>query len=104
MRDHANAGHGSHDVSESMEDLDHDDMPGMLSADDLADLEDASDADFQELWLELMVEHHRGAVEMAQEHLEEGRHRPTVELAGRIADSQTEEIERMEELLPASAD
>lgn len=80
IRDHANAGHGPMDA-------------------DLDGLANASDAEFKELWLETMVEHHDDAVEMAHEEQTEGRYRPAVELAGSIIESQTEEIETMQGLL-----
>ena len=35
--------------------------PGMLSADEIGALETAPDAKFQELWLQMMIEHHTGA-------------------------------------------
>lgn len=99
VRDHANAGHGSDDDSGSSDALDHGDMPGMMSAEEMEALESAPDADFQDLWLEMMVEHHAGAVEMAETEQEEGRYEPAVTLAGEIADSQSAEIEVMQDLL-----
>ena len=101
MRDHANAGHDMGDMSETMDDMeDHgSDMPGMMSAEDMDALEGSADADFQQMWLEMMIEHHEGAVEMARAEQEGGRFEPAVDLAGQIADSQAEEIATMRELL-----
>lgn len=102
MRDHANAGHDMGDMSDTMDEMGDDtgdDMPGMMSAEDMDALENASDADFQQLWLELMVEHHEGAVEMARDEQESGRFEPAVDLAGQIIESQTDEIATMKELL-----
>ena len=103
MRDHANAGHDMGDMSDTMEDMDHgegaDDMPGMMSAADMDALENASDEEFQQLWLEMMVEHHEGAVEMARNQQDDGRFEPAVDLAGEVIDSQTAEIATMRELL-----
>lgn len=101
MRDHANAGHDMGDMSETMDDMeDHgSDMPGMMSAEDMDALEDSADADFQQMWLEMMIEHHEGAVEMARAEQEGGRFEPAVDLAGQIIDSQTAEITTMRELL-----
>lgn len=98
MRDHANAGHDMGDMAESMEGMDTD-MPGMMSAEEMAELEEAPDTEFQTRWLEMMVEHHTGAVEMAEAEQEDGRYAPAVELAGTIIESQTAEIETMEGLL-----
>ncbi|GAA4687402.1 DUF305 domain-containing protein [Nocardioides nanhaiensis] len=101
MRDHVNAGHDHGGAAESMEGMEgmDADMPGMMSAEDMTALEDASDADFQALWLEMMIEHHTGAVEMAETEQEDGRYQDAVELAGTIVESQTAEIETMQGLL-----
>ena len=99
MRDHANAGHDMGDMSEGMDDMGHDDMPGMMSADDMDALENASDEDFQAMWLEMMVEHHEGAVEMARDEQQDGRFKDAVDLAGQIIAAQEREIETMKELL-----
>jgi uncharacterized protein (DUF305 family) len=99
MRDHANAGHDMGDMSDSMDDMGHDDMPGMMSADDMDALENASDAEFQEMWLEMMVEHHEGAVEMAETEQSDGQFKDAVDLAGQIIDAQKQEIDTMQGLL-----
>ncbi|WP_110240271.1 DUF305 domain-containing protein [Nocardioides gilvus] len=98
MRDHSNAGHGSDGMGDSMEGMDSD-MPGMMSADDFDRLENAPDADFQTMWLEMMIEHHEGAVEMAQDEQENGRFKPAVDLAADVVETQTAEIQKMESLL-----
>jgi len=74
-------------------------MPGMMSSEQMSALEDAGDAEFETEWLELMVEHHTGAVEMAETELADGRHAPAQELASEIVDSQRAEIDEMQELL-----
>ncbi|NYI99795.1 uncharacterized protein (DUF305 family) [Nocardioides thalensis] len=96
MRDHVNMGHHG-DIGEAMEGMDTD-MPGMMSAEDMTALQDATDAEFQDLWLTMMVEHHEGAVEMAETEQDAGQYRPAVELADRIVTTQTAEIEQMERL------
>ena len=111
VRDHSLAGHGDQSPSEAMAELEethgddhgegHDtgSMPGMLTSDDLASLEEADDETFGVLWLELMIAHHEGAVEMARAQQAEGTFRPAVELAEDIERSQTVEIETMRGLL-----
>ena len=99
IRDHVNAGHGAGDLSDSMEDVDHGDMPGMMSPEDVDALENASDTEFQEMWLEMMIEHHEGAIEMAKAEQEDGRYKPAVDLAGDIVDSQSQEVATMQDLL-----
>jgi uncharacterized protein (DUF305 family) len=98
MRDHANAGHDMEGMGDSMEGMDSD-LPGMMSGEDFEALENASDADFQTMWLEMMIEHHEGAVEMARDQQESGQYEPAVDLAGDVVDTQTAEIEQMESLL-----
>lgn len=73
-------------------------MEGM-STEDMAALEAASGPEFDRMWLEMMVIHHRGAVEMAQTEIAEGSNAEAVALAEEIADSQAAEIEEMETLL-----
>lgn len=53
---------------ESMPGMDHSahsDMPGMMDSKDMAKLEKASGADFDTMFLTMMIEHHKGAIEMA---------------------------------------
>lgn len=96
MRDHANSDGGMESI-EGMDDSDQ--MPGMMTADDMDALENASDAEFQDMWLEMMVEHHEGAVEMAETEQDNGQFKDAVDLAGQIVDAQTEEIDTMKDLL-----
>ena len=99
MRDHANAGHDMGDMSDTMDDMGHDDMPGMMTAEDIDELENASDAEFQDMWLEMMVEHHEGAIEMAETEQADGQFKDAVDLAGQIIDAQKQEIDTMNGIL-----
>ena len=97
MRDHVNSGHDTDDMSDDMDDVDHGaEMPGMMTADDMAALENASDEEFQGLWLEMMIEHHEGAIEMARTEQSDGRFEDAVELAGQIVEAQAQEIDTMQ--------
>ena len=98
MRDHSNAGHDMEGMGDSMDGLDSD-MPGMMSGDDFDELENAPDSDFQTMWLEMMIEHHEGAVEMAQDQQNDGQYKPAVDLAGNVVASQTGAIDTMKSLL-----
>ncbi len=95
-RDHANA-HGGGDDSGSMAE-----MPGMMTEDEMTALEEAPDSEFQTMWLEMMIEHHQGAVEMAGQEQENGRFEDAIALARSIESSQQAEIERMQDLLEQS--
>jgi uncharacterized protein (DUF305 family) len=96
VRDHSNAGHDMDDMGDSMND---ENMPGMMTSDDMGALEDASDAEFQTMWLEMMIEHHEGAVEMAKAEQQDGQYKPAVDLAADIEKSQTRETTLMRSLL-----
>lgn len=92
MRDHVNSDDGMESMGDS-------DMPGMMSGDDFTQLEDASDADFETMWLEMMVAHHEGAVEMAEAEQSDGQFKDAVDLAGNVVESQSAEIDQMKALL-----
>jgi len=94
-RDHANAHAQEHGESVEMDT----DMPGMLSAKELETLESASGPEFQTMWLEMMIEHHEGAVEMAEAQVEEGSNAKAVALAEDIIRTQDDEISTMQDLL-----
>lgn len=96
--DHVHGGHG--DDMADMSDLDHgDQMPGMMSAAEMTELAESSDAEFPELWMTMMIEHHEGAIEMAETEQDDGHFPDAVDLAGAIIDAQRAEIATMEDLL-----
>jgi uncharacterized protein (DUF305 family) len=76
-------------------------MDGMLSADELQQLFDAEGTDAARLYLEQMIAHHEGAIDMAQGEVADGTYPPTVALARSIIDTQQQEIARMREMLAA---
>jgi uncharacterized protein (DUF305 family) len=51
------------------------------------------------MFLQMMIEHHRGAVAMAQTEIAEGSNPDAVALAREIVDTQNGEIQEMEALL-----
>jgi uncharacterized protein (DUF305 family) len=84
-----------HTHSESSGTDDHGDMPGMASGAAMDALAEAPDAEFEERWLAMMVEHHEGAVAMAEEVADSGESPEVDELAGSITAEQQAEIEEM---------
>lgn len=78
--------------------MDHGGM-GMMSADDMAALENAKGAEFDRLWLEGMIAHHDGALMMASHVAERGADARVQKLADAIDASQTAEIAEMKQLL-----
>jgi uncharacterized protein (DUF305 family) len=83
---------------EGMEGMDHG-SDGMMSDDDMASLEAATGPEASTLFLEQMVQHHAGAIEMAQQELSNGENADALDLAQTIIDAQTAEIDEMQELL-----
>lgn len=86
--------------------MDHGDhagaMPGMMDEGRMGMLEGGRGVAFDRMWLESMVEHHEGAVEMSRTQVEEGRDPEAIELAEQIIDAQEAEIVEMTELLEGS--
>ncbi|SFF22362.1 DUF305 domain-containing protein [Blastococcus tunisiensis] len=76
-----------------------DDPGGMMSPEDMHGLMAASGAEFDRLFLEQMIDHHSGAVRMAETVLSDGRNTELSGLAETIRDAQTAEIAEMEQLL-----
>jgi uncharacterized protein (DUF305 family) len=64
-----------------------------------AELDAAPAAEFDRMFLEMMIEHHQGAVEMAQTEQAEGENPDALELAQTIVSDQTQEIQEMQQLL-----
>lgn len=75
------------------------DMDGMMSQDDLDSLMGLRDSGFDSMWLVMMIEHHEGAIDMAQEQIADGQHPDALDLAARIASAQQAEIEQMQDML-----
>ncbi|MGW0813234.1 DUF305 domain-containing protein [Streptomyces viridiviolaceus] len=72
---------------------------GMMTDEEMTELENASGKAFDTAFMELMIKHHEGAVEMAKTEQADGAHGPATKLAGEIITTQSAEIERMNELL-----
>lgn len=77
----------------------HGAMPGMMSQEEMTELEVAEDGEFDALFLEMMILHHEGAITMAETEIEEGVDPEAQNLAQDIFDVQRAEIERMETML-----
>ena len=72
---------------------------GMATADQLRELGALEGEAFDRMWLTMMVEHHEGAVAMAEDVIAAGRHAPTRELAVAIIEAQQTEIAQMKAML-----
>ena len=76
-----------------------DGMDGMLSEDQMGELEAAEGEEAARMFLESMTAHHNGAVDMAQEEIENGENPEAIALAEDIVETQEAEIQEMKELL-----
>ncbi|MFI1651810.1 DUF305 domain-containing protein [Streptomyces avidinii] len=83
-------GHGGHDMS------------GMMSAEEMKQLDSSSGKSFDTAFLTMMVKHHEGAVAMAKTEQSGGKYQPAKDMAGAIITSQSAEIAQMNTLLGKS--
>jgi uncharacterized protein (DUF305 family) len=84
------AGHGAHD---------HAAMPGMATPEQMAQLAASRGADFDRLFLQLMIAHHEGAVTMATDLLARGRDEQVHAMAQDVLATQRDEIDTMRRML-----
>ena len=73
--------------------------PGMLSEQQLKKLEETEGVAFDKLFLTNMIEHHKGAIHMAEEAEHKGENKEVKKLAAEIVRGQEHEITDMEEML-----
>jgi uncharacterized protein (DUF305 family) len=75
-------------------------MPGgMMSSDDMAKLEGLSGTEFDREFLTSMTTHHQGAIDMAEAEQANGSYEPAKTMAANVVRTQTDEINKMAELL-----
>ncbi len=82
--------------------VDHSQMAGMVDEATMTRLEGLSGPEFDTLWLESMIAHHEGAVEMAEDELAGGANVDAKALAQTIIDAQQAEIAQMQGMLDGS--
>ncbi|MFD4423187.1 DUF305 domain-containing protein [Agromyces sp. NPDC058484] len=96
--DATGAGHSGHDATT------HEPggpMPGLATPAQVMELRTLSGVEAERLFLELMIAHHRGAIEMADAALERSSNEVVVSFAESVATSQQAEIALMEQMLAA---
>jgi uncharacterized protein (DUF305 family) len=76
-------------------------MPGMATPEQIAQLTAARGADAERLFLELMIAHHEGGIEMAEALVERSNEPNVTAFARGILSSQSAEIEAMTAMLAA---
>jgi uncharacterized protein (DUF305 family) len=83
------SGHGGHGNT----------MTGMVDAATMTKLQSLNGAEFDKLWLESMIGHHQGAIEMAKAELANGDNVDAKSLAKNIVTTQEAEIGQMKQML-----
>ncbi|KUI00748.1 DUF305 domain-containing protein [Mycobacterium sp. IS-3022] len=86
--DTGHGGHGGHGA-----------MQGMVDDATMAKLRSLSGPEFDTLWLESMISHHQGAIEMARAELANGENVDAKRLAQTMVDTQQAEIDQMNRML-----
>ncbi|WP_026543763.1 DUF305 domain-containing protein [Arthrobacter sp. 35/47] len=76
-------------------------MPGMATEEDLQQLRQAEGTEAERLYLDMMIDHHRGGVQMAQAALDTATTAQVRDLADKLIESQSSEIDAMNTLLQA---
>lgn len=72
---------------------------GIMTEEQMRQLDHARGRDGQRLFLEGMIQHHQGAIQMAETEIEDGNNEEATNLAKQIAETQQQEIETMQKLL-----
>jgi len=83
------SGHGAHGST----------MAGMVDEATMTRLESLNGAEFDTLWLESMIGHHQGAIEMAKAEIANGENVDAKGLAQTIIETQQAEIGQMKQML-----
>ncbi|RAV18252.1 DUF305 domain-containing protein [Mycolicibacterium sp. GF69] len=89
----ASTEHGEHEG--------HGDMQGMVDEATMAKLGTLSGPEFDKLWLESMISHHQGAIDMARAEVANGENVDAKRMAQTMIDTQQAEIDQMNQMLRA---
>jgi len=85
----SNTGHGGHGTA----------MNGMVDDATMAKLESLKGTEFDTLWLQSMIGHHQGAIEMAKAEIANGENVDAIGMAKNIVSTQEAEIGQMKQML-----
>ena len=80
----------------SMGDMGH---SGLMSDSEMASMDGKMGSEFDKTWLELMIKHHQGALDMANAIKQDGMNSDVMNLADQIISGQSAEITEMEQML-----
>lgn len=74
-------------------------MPGMVDDATMARLGTLNGQEFDTLWLQSMISHHQGAIEMANTEIAKGKSADMISMAKSIVTAQQAEIDQMKKML-----
>lgn len=74
----------------------HHPMAGMASREEMQKLRESNGSEYNKLFAELMIEHHEGGIEMAQNFYNTGENSELREMQGKMIEVQQKEIEKMQ--------
>jgi uncharacterized protein (DUF305 family) len=74
-------------------------MAGMMSAKDMAGLKAAKGTEFERTFAQLMIAHHKGAVDMAKDEQSDGRNVTAKALAADVVKNQSAEVTQLQKIL-----
>ncbi|WP_153503888.1 DUF305 domain-containing protein [Cumulibacter manganitolerans] len=77
----------------------HAGMGGMMTDEQMGQLDAAAGPAFEQLWLEMMIEHHEGAIDMAKAQKSGGQYPAALSMADDIIGGQEKEIAQMKKML-----
>ncbi len=74
-------------------------MTGMVSQATMTKLGTLTGPDFDKLWLQSMISHHQGAIEMAKTEASGGNNPDAIAMANKMASAQQAEVDQMTKML-----
>ncbi|MEV4232031.1 DUF305 domain-containing protein [Streptomyces bobili] len=83
----------------SMPGMDHGSGDGMMSDGDMEHLKGMKGAEFDKMFADMMIEHHNGAITMAEGERKNGEYAGAVKMAGAIVEGQSAEVKQLQSIL-----
>lgn len=74
----------------------HHRMAGMATEEEMSRLENSNGTEFNQLFSELMIKHHRGGIQMAENFKGQGSHQELESMQKRMIEAQQKEIQKMQ--------
>lgn len=74
-------------------------MAGMMSDKDMKELKAAKGTDFDKMFVEMMIGHHNGAIDMAKDEQKSGKNATAKKLADDVVKDQTAEVKQLQGIL-----